>query len=303
MRELSLTAPPTIELRRSRTVNAGFPLSRAAFVASILVHVAAGYALSRHVFSGAPLPSPRADFVWFEAIPVPRVEPEPVAPSEPAPQVIEPATAPAPTVPAPRAAQVEPAPTATLPSPALESTQRTAEALEPPEVPAELLEPRRGIEALDPLDLEVLRQRAAAEAVERQASTDSFLTFSLDDVVEPRPAAEPKPPRSIFDLGSRSGSRPSVMQPGQARTKFGHKLASLCNALTGGFGVAFQGFGLFTACASPNDEPTGLFPEVRPAWMDLKPECVETRPLAPLLDEESPFPTVKCRLVPKESWE
>ena len=67
--------------------------------------------------------------------------------------------------------------------------------------------------------------------------------------------------------------------------------------LTGGFGVSFLGFGLFSACATPDGGPTGLFPEVRPAYLDLMPVCVDTRDTAPALALEAPFSTVKCRLV------
>jgi hypothetical protein len=70
-------------------------------------------------------------------------------------------------------------------------------------------------------------------------------------------------------------------------------LSELCNALTGGFSL--MGFGSF--CGKADDEPSGLFPEVRPQYLDLMPECVETRPDAA---EPSPFPTVKCRLVKPE---
>jgi hypothetical protein len=34
--------------------------------------------------------------------------------------------------------------------------------------------------------------------------------------------------------------------------------------------------------------------------MKLKPECEETQPLAAALGEAGAFPTVKCRLVPKD---
>jgi hypothetical protein len=60
-----------------------------------------------------------------------------------------------------------------------------------------------------------------------------------------------------------------------------------------------MGFGSF--CAPPPDgSPSGLFPEVRPAYLDLMPECVDTRDTAPALALEAPFPTVKCRLVEPE---
>jgi hypothetical protein len=74
-------------------------------------------------------------------------------------------------------------------------------------------------------------------------------------------------------------------------------VSALCNALTGGFSL--MGWGSF--CAGPADgEPSGLFPEVRPAYLDLMPECVDTRDTAPALALEAPFPTVKCRLVMPE---
>ena len=86
-----------------------------------------------------------------------------------------------------------------------------------------------------------------------------YLTFSIDDVAPPRPAEEPEPERSIFDPGPRSRG-PTVGQPGQQRTAFGRRMSELCNALTGGFSL--MGFGSF--CAAANEEPSGLFPEVRP---------------------------------------
>jgi hypothetical protein len=63
-----------------------------------------------------------------------------------------------------------------------------------------------------------------------------------------------------------------------------------------------MGFGSF--CAPPSSgEPSGLFPEVRPAYLDLMPECVDTRDTAPALALEAPFSTVKCRLVKQEDPE
>jgi hypothetical protein len=129
------------------------------------------------------------------------------------------------------------------------------------------------------------------------------MTFSLDDVVPPRPEPEPPPPPSIFDGGGSDFGGRSVGTVGQQRTKFGRKLAEFCNALTGGFGVAFQGFGLFKACASPESGLSGMLPEVRPEYLDLMPECVDTRDTAPALALEAPFPTVKCRLVRQQDPE
>jgi hypothetical protein len=151
------------------------------------------------------------------------------------------------------------------------------------------------------VELDEARQRAAEEVVAERNAESEYLTFSIDDVAPPRREPEPTPKRSIFDGGGGAdfGGR-SVATVGQQRTKFGRKLAEFCNALTGGFGVALQGFGLFSACASPDNEPSGLFPEVRPAYLDLMPDCVDTRDTAPALALEAPFSTVKCRLVKQE---
>jgi hypothetical protein len=92
------------------------------------------------------------------------------------------------------------------------------------------------------------------------------------------------------------------MQPGRARTQFGRRASEFCNALTAGGG--FSLFGLVTFCGSaPDYEPSGLFPEVMPEWMKRMPECTETRPLGPVLGESSEWPTIKCRMVPREGEE
>lgn len=283
MRELQLAGHPSIRPMRSlgAVSRARFPLSRTAFVASVAVHVLAGYALSRQMWpSSAPQP-PLAEFFLFE-LPRPRppeAVPAPVpAPVEPAPELREqPRLEVAPPVPpAPRAAEpVEPLGIIVG---------------EPPAQDAPL--PRR-MPSLEELD--EARQRAAREIVTERAAENEYLTFSIDDVAPPRPAAEPEPKRSIFDPGP--GTRgPSVGTVGQSRTKFGHRVSELCNALTGGFSL--MGFGSF--CAKPNDEPTGLFPEVMPAYLQMLPECVDTRDTAPALALEAPFSTVKCRLVRKD---
>src|SRR6185503_17907028 len=103
MRELELAGIPSMHPTRPRGGLAQFPLSRAAFIASIAAHVLAGYALSTHVWPGASLPPPpTAEFFLFEmpaprppeAVPVaPPVEPVPEAREEPAPP---PAPAPVP---------------------------------------------------------------------------------------------------------------------------------------------------------------------------------------------------------------
>jgi hypothetical protein len=291
MRELELAVYPSIDPGPGRVPRASFSLSRQAFVVSIAVHVLAGIALSRHVWPSAPLDGPIEGFL-FEMAVVRPVEPVPATPpAEPAPEAREPEP-----VPAPRPAQPLPQPTVVVESPPAIEPLPAAEAepaVEPPSA-AELapaLTPRGFI------DFDEERQRAAREAVEARATQKQYLTFSVDDRAPPRPEPEPER-RSIFD-GAGTPIGPNVGQVGQARTKFGQKVSSFCNALTGGFSL--MGFGSF--CAGPSGgEPSGLFPEVRPAYLDQMPECVDTRDTAPALALEAPFPTVKCRMVDKKDF-
>ena len=280
MRELELAGIPSTDPTRQRRGAFGeFPLPRAAFIASIAVHLLAGYALSSHVWPGASLPPPpAAEFFLFER-PAPRLpEAVPVTPPpvEPVPEArVEPAPAPAP--PAPPRAQPVPQPTVVVEAPPAVEPQPSAQP-----APA----PRAFI------DFDEERRRAANQVVTSRAGEREYLTFSMDDLVAPRPEPEPDKP-SIFD-GTGGPRGPSVGQLGQARTKLGQKVSALCNALTGGFSL--MGWGSF--CAGPSDGgPSGLFPEVRPAYLDLMPECVDTYDTAPELAREAPFPTVKCHLV------
>lgn len=275
---LSIDAPRSLGAAR----RARFPLSRAAFAVSLAAHAVGGYALSRQVWPGSEPSPPLAEFFLFE-MPRPR-------PPEAAPEQVPPPEEPPPEI-------RQPPPTVAPPQP----PPRVAEPIEPPgiivgEPPAADAPPPRRVPTLEELD--EARQRAAREVVMERAVEDEYLTFSIDDVAPPRPAAEPEPGRSIFDPGP--GTRgPSVGTAGQARTKFGHRVSELCNALTGGFSL--MGFGSF--CAKPNDEPSGLLPEVMPAYLKMLPECVDTRDTAPALALEAPFPTVKCKLVPKDELE
>ena len=297
MRELELAGHPSIHPSRARGAGwrAQFPLSRMAFAASIMVHVLAGYAVSRTEWPMAPpAPQPLAEFFLFE---MPR--PAPAAPEAvPAPASVVPQAVPAPAPVAPPPEVREPPRSAEPPTPA----PRAAAPVEPqaPVVaPAEVPAPTTAVRPLPSSeDLAEARQRAADQIITEGAAEPEYLTFSMDDVAPPRPEADSEPRRSIFD-GAGGGPRgPSVGQLGQSRTKVGAKLSSLCNALTGG-GFSLMGWGSF--CAGPSDGgPSGLFPEVRPAYLDLMPECVDTRDTAPALALEAPFSTVKCRLVKQQ---
>jgi hypothetical protein len=279
MRELDSSPPPLLDSNRSMRVGRSrFPLSRVAFAVSIGAHVLAGYALSRQVWpSSVPPLSTVAEFAMFE---VPRPRPP------------EPEPAPAPELPQPQAPE-QPVTVAPLP-PAAEPAPESSAAVEPSDEP----QPAAAPVPAPVIDFDEARQRAAEEIVTERSAERQYMTFSIDDVAPPRPVEEPKPERSIFDPGPRSRG-PTVGQPGQQRTAFGRTMAGLCNALTGGFSL--MGFGSF--CAAADEEPSGLFHEVRPAYLDLMPECVETRDTAPQLARESPFPTLKCRLVKQAAAE
>ena len=276
MRELELAGIPSIDETRPRRGPARFPLSRTAFGASIFVHAIAGYALSRGLWPDASPPLPSAEFFLFEMPARRPPEAVPVTPPvEPVPEVREesvPAPAPRPAAPVPEPTVVVEPPPLVEPAPSTEPAPRAF------------------------IDFDEERRRAVNQVVESRAGEKEYLTFSIDDVAPPRrPEPEPDKP-SIFD-GTGGSRGPSVGQLGQARTKLGHRVSALCNALTGGFSL--MGWGSF--CAGPPDgEPSGLFPEVRPAYLDLMPECVDTRDTAPALALEAPFPTVKCRLVMPE---
>jgi hypothetical protein len=294
MLELELAGHPSIDTTRAPGAGArsAFPLSRMAFAGSIVAHVLAGYALLRTEWPGSvtPPPNPLAEFFLFEMPRVPAAA-QPASVQQPVPLLPEAREQPQSERPAPAPRAAEPAevvePSATVVTPL-----ETAPA---PTTPVQPM-PTGG-------DLAEARQRAAREvitegAAERDAESE-YLTFSMDDVAPPRATPEPKPERSIFD-GTGEPIGPKVGQLGQARTKVGHRLSEICNALTGGFSL--MGFGSF--CAPPSSgEPSGLFPEVRPAYLDLMPECVDTRDTAPALALEAPFSTVKCRLVKQEDPE
>lgn len=297
MRELRLANVPLVLAEPGEALRRAWPLSRAALVLSLLAHVVGVYVASRWSWTDEMpvLPGPTAEFVFMPVLPraEPLVAPRPEA-VEPAPLAPE---APAPEEPAPEALEsaardsVPTTPRIAAPVPRAPAPAPVTAPQTPPSSP---LAPR-----ITPLELEAARQRAASEVIEAREAESEFLTFSVDDVAPPRAAAA-EPKRSIFD--GTGSTRVSGTTVGQQRTRIGRRVAEFCNALTGGF--SFMGLGSF--CAQAENEPSGLFPEVRPAILDLMPECEETRPLAAQLGEETAFPTVKCRLVPKpelpERW-
>jgi hypothetical protein len=258
-------------------------LSRPAVLVSLLAHLVLLLAVGRvaldHFETLGDLPT--AELVWLDDLVRPSETPEP------APVIEEPIAAPPEPVPAPRAASPRPPPITTTESPPIEETAPPAPAESPP-LPSRL-------------ELDAARREAVAALVEEHARADKILKFSLDDVVPARAAAKPKQP-SIFDHQASAGS--GVLSPAKARTALGFKARMWCNRVTGG-GIRLT-LGLFSipACMSGTiGAPSGLFVESIPEYMTLKPECEETRPLAAALGETSPYPTVKCRLVPKDADE
>jgi hypothetical protein len=250
-------------------------MSRSAVIASIVAHLALLYAASRW-YEAEPAPI-EATFEWLTVLEAPT---EPLVPpssevAEPAVPVIAPAPAPSPR--AVTARSVSPPVVVPLP-------ETPAEVL-----PAPPLGPSR-------LDLDTARRAAAAAVVEQHARDSTLLAPSIDDVPRPQPPRAPAPRKpSIFDHEARSGR--SLMHPGKQRTVVGQRLSLWCNKVSGG------GFGFFgiPVCASQGIEPpSGILADSIPEYMKLKPECEETQPLAVTLGEKGPFPTMKCRLVPKE---
>jgi hypothetical protein len=269
-----------------------FPTSRTSLVTSIGLHLVGVYMVGLIVFRADELPPaiPSADFVWLDARIVPPTAPQaeaprvietPVPPTEVEPETREPPAEPL----SPPTRVVEQAPTVVMPVP-----------------PEPVVETESPSVVAPSIDFEAESRRAASEVVEQRERDGNYLTFSIRDVAPERPMEEPEVP-SIFDGSGASAPRgPTVGRLGQTKTRFGARVAEICNALSGG-GFSLMGWGSF--CGDPDDEPSGLFPEVMPEYLTLKPECVETRPLAADLGEESEFPTIKCELVPRveiERW-
>jgi hypothetical protein len=247
-------------------------MSRPAIVVSILAHLAVLVAASQFYERGS---APNA--ITFEWLTVPEAPSEAVV--QPPPEVAEPPAAVVAPAPPPRAA------TARSVSPAVV-------VLPPPEAPADVLPaPPVGPSRFD-LDAE--RRAAAAAIVEQHARGGTMRAPSIDDA--PPPPAKPGPKKpSIFEPQRHSGG--GLLSPSKARTVVGQRLSLWCNKVSGG------GFGFFgvPVCASQRIEPpSGILADSIPEYMKLKPECEETQPLAATLGETSPYPTMKCRLVPKD---
>jgi hypothetical protein len=147
------------------------------------------------------------------------------------------------------------------------------------------------------IDWEQERTNAVKRVLEAQARENGRIAFSSEELFEEPEAEPPNPREHIFDSPRRGPSR-SALTPGQGRSRFANRVAALCNALTGGAGI----FGLGSICADAGPG-ADFFADIRPAYMESLPVCVETRD--PLLNPvgSNEFPTIKCRLVPKDELE
>jgi len=252
----------------------GWRMSRPAIIVSILAHVAVLYAAKQwYVTEPAPIT------ITFEWLTVPEVPSEPVV--APSPEIVEPqAPVIAPAPPPPRAAPRAASPPVIVPL--------------QPEVPADV--PPAPPVAPSRFDLESARHAAAVAVVEQSARDSMLLQPSALDSPLPEPPRAPSPKKpSIFDHQASSGR--SLMQPGKQRTVFGQRLSLWCNKVSGG---GFGFFGIPVCMSQGIQPPSGIFADSIPEYMKLKPECAETEPLAAALGESGAFPTVKCRLVPKD---
>ena len=248
----------------------GWRMSRPAVVVSILAHIAVLIAASRWY---EPQPAPlQAVFEWLTVLEAPS---EAVA--QPPPEVAEP---PAPVIaPAPsRAATVR-----SVPPPVVAPPQPAAL---PDVLPAPPVGPSR-------FDLDAARRAAAVAVVEQRARDSTLRAPSIDDVPPPRTSTPKRP--SIFEPQPHSGG--GVLAPSKARTAVGQRLSLWCNKVSGG---GFGFFGMPVCMSGRIEPPSGILADSIPEYMKLKPECEETQPLAATLGENGPFPTMKCRLVPKD---
>jgi hypothetical protein len=251
-------------------------MSRPAIVVSILAHLAVLYAASR-LYETGPAPI-ETRFEWLTVFEMPS---EPMV--QPSPEVVEP---PAPVIapaPPPRAATVR-----NVSPPVVAPPQ--------PEAPTEERAPPAGPSRFD---LDAARREAAAAVVEQRARDGMVRAPSIDDVPPPPPrTSAPKKP-SIFD--PQPSPPRGLLQPGKQRSVLGQRLSLWCAKATGGGFRLGLGFFSIPACVSQGIQPpSGILADSIPEYMKLKPECEETEPLAATLGEPSPYPTMKCRLVPKD---
>jgi len=277
--------------------------SRSAFALQVSIAL---HALLLYIVSREPWLKPavvghedqRLAITWIESLPlvepVPPPEPEPSLPAEPeAEATTRQAETSEPTVEAP-----------------LTETRQALEQADT-EVPAEARQrdddlPRNADSSESAggeyrrVNWNAERQTVVAMVLERLERESNYVDFSAADLFEEPPEREPggpPPGQSIFESPSGPRGGPSILRPGQSRSRIGRFLAKLCNELSGG-GIGLFGFG--SICADP---PKGAdyFAHLRPAYMDKMPVCEEVEVARPAADSPGieEYSTIKCRLVAK----
>jgi hypothetical protein len=258
-----------------------------AIAASIVLHLAVGYAVGRVSWNATEQAQRPMRVVLINEWPRAVVDSDDSRVDE-VPPPDEP-------LPANETEALEPRSSSSVPAPENAPTPR--------EVPdAEESEPtsRSRATLLPPvIDWDQERTNAVKRVLEAQAREQGRITFSSEELFEEPEVDLPNPREHIFDSPQR-GPRRSALTPGQGRSRFANRVAALCNALTGGgLGITLFGFGAGTICAEAGPG-ADFFADIRPAYMESLPVCVETRD--PLLNPEGSnvFPTIKCRLVEKD---
>jgi hypothetical protein len=142
------------------------------------------------------------------------------------------------------------------------------------------------------IDWERERREALAQLRGQRDRTPRYAKFSGDDFVAPSP--QPRDPVPTGEIFSQNTQAPSLLALGEQRTRFGRKVAELCHALTGGFGVSLQGHSLFSLCAA-SDGRSDLFATIKPDYLKLVPDCATDLP--PEAAAKIPSALIRCRLV------
>lgn len=239
----------------------------AAIAASVALHSVLLYAASR-----SPWPTPASlngpPIVWLEAravVPPRQILPEPPPDLPPESPPPEPAEAPPPP-------KVEPPAAAESPPEPEQAPVTESAGAEPPR-PAEesdLREPTR-----PRIDWNLERRRAITSVLEEHERAGDYRTFSLEDIEEPEPQKiEPAPKPMVTDN---------------------------CVIATNRF-ARFAAMMIGRCVREPNGD---LFADAKPAYLNLKPVCRETRPESPgsVTSDGRVLSTVKCELVPEEGEE
>lgn len=267
----------------------------AAIAVSAVLHAAiVGAVLNASWTRIEPAPAASIDVVWVERLPSP-VE-APVVDDEPEPPEAAEAVDERVTDDPPAAEpgdDREPSGDE-MPAPPDEArAERPADAPAEDEAPADAPDdarerPRRVYTVRD-VDIDDAWRAALEQTREQRRQQDGYRSFSLDDVLPAPEPEEPGPAESVFETAKQANRAPSVLAPGKASTRFGQRLARLCNELTGGFSL----MGFAAVCADQEALPK-LFAHLKPEYLRARPECTEVDAPSAIAGEGN---AVKCRLV------